>query len=362
MTILVLSANYPNNNGERTLAYIHTRNVYYSQNGTDVVVLNFATKENYEIDEIPVITLKTYQDSQEKYDVLVCHAPNLRNHYRFLKKYGNNFKHFVFFFHGHEVLRINSVYSKPYSYMRSSKIKAFLQECYDTLKLFVWRHYFPKVIDKSQFVFVSEWMLDEFEKWIGIKREQFGQRWHIIYNAAGAPFIKGTYVKSDDKRYDFVTIRNNIDGSKYCVDYVNDLAKVNPDKNFLLVGTGHYFEHYEKADNLEWKNTALNHNEIVSLLDQCKFALMPTRTDAQGVMACEMLTYGIPVITSDIPVCKYVFSEQKNVFFISLKNLEQLDGICDEYNNIKISKCTKFNNEVTCGEEIILIKSLVSSI
>ena len=43
---------------------------------------------------------------------------------------------------------------------------------------------------------------------------------------------------------------------------------------------------------------------------------MPTRLDAQGVMACELASFGMPLITSDIGICRDVFSSFKNVRYI----------------------------------------------
>ena len=95
--ILVLVANYPTSSSV-SLMYVHVRNKYYLQQGMDVTVLNFKTDENYEIDGIKVISLKSYENSSERYDTLILHAVNLRNHYRFLRQYEKRFAHLVFFF------------------------------------------------------------------------------------------------------------------------------------------------------------------------------------------------------------------------------------------------------------------------
>ena len=44
---------------------------------------------------------------------------------------------------------------------------------------------------------------------------------------------KAMPVCSDDipKKYDYITIRGNLDGSKYGVDIVNNIAKANPKRN-----------------------------------------------------------------------------------------------------------------------------------
>ena len=61
------------------------------------------------------------------------------------------------------------------------------------------------------------------------------------------------------------------------------------------------------------------------------------RADAQGVMACEMATFGIPLITSNIDVCKEVFEGFENVAFID-NNDENTDikSIFKKIQNIKI--------------------------
>lgn len=52
------------------------------------------------------------------------------------------------------------------------------------------------------------------------------------------------------------------------------------------------------------------------MLNSYKYALMPTRLDAQGVMMCEMAVYGIPTIVSDIAVCHEMLDSYPNVLFI----------------------------------------------
>ena len=75
MTLLVLVADYPNNDGGVALMYTHVRNKYYVENGLDVTVLNFRAKEDYVIDGVKVISLKSYKNSDnKKYDILSLYA------------------------------------------------------------------------------------------------------------------------------------------------------------------------------------------------------------------------------------------------------------------------------------------------
>lgn len=359
-SILVAVENYPNNNGGVALMYVHTRNKAYASNGIDVTVLNFHSGENYEYDGIRVISLNTYLSEIKKYDILVCHAANLRHHYLFLRKHGGEFEKFVFFFHGHEVLKIHKTYSKPYSYVQNSKLKILAQNIYDDFKLYVWRKYYLSVKNKSKFVFVSKWMLDEFLKWTKIPYDSIKDNCEITYNCIGKTFEETSYDFKCEKEYDFITIRSYLDGSKYCADVVNRLAFANPNMKFLIVGKGNFFNHFDKAPNLTWLNQTMNHTEIIDYMQKSKCALMPTRTDAQGLMMCEMASTGMPLITSDIPVCHEVFDDFENVALINndlvdVNLAEVVDGLqC----GLPYPKNSKYYSAKTSQHEVDIIKAL----
>lgn len=318
MKILELVAGYPDLNGGKASSFVHTRNIYYLKKGIQPVVLNFRATEDYEIDGVPVIRLMTYQEKyqSEKFAILASHASNLREHYRFLKKNEKNFPHIVFFFHGHEVLRINECYPKPYSYMKGKSLQRLLiQDIYDTMKFYLWKKEFQYLSQKAAFVFVSEWMKDRFFYYLKMRPENICNHDHVIYNCIGNVFEDEKYCPKNIQ-YDFVTIRANLDGSKYGIDIVNQLAKNNPQFSFLVVGKGNFFQKELKANNLIWMNETLDHGSIVKLLNQCRCVLMPTRLDAQGLMVCEMATFGIPTITSEIPVCHEICDAFDNVELI----------------------------------------------
>ena len=297
----------------------------------------------------------------EKFDVLVCHAPNIKNHYIFLKKYGKKYSKFMFVFHGHEVLNINKVYSKPYDYVNeTSWIKKGIQEIYDIIKLKIWNIYYKKVAYKSQFMFVSEWMCQEFLKWTKIPFNVIENRYSITYNCVGKQFEEISYDINTSKEYDFITIRAYLDGSKYCIDLVCKLALENPECKFLVIGKGEYFKYNKCPKNLTWIDKHLSHNEIISYMNKASVALMPTRTDAQGLMMCEMATYGIPLITSDIEVCKEVFEGFKNIYMMNNEKELNLKKIKEYlYNNYCNEKNQRYYNSHTSGKEIRILKEMI---
>lgn len=361
MKILVLAETYPMPDGKVCPMYIHMRNRYYADQGADVTVLNFRAQNAAEYDGIKVITLDDYKNHHktEVYDFLVLHAANIKHHYRFLKKYGRNFPHFVFVFHGHEVLRKSTVYPPLFPWKKQKNALAVTaRNLYDTFKLNTWRKLFENdaFLNKTDAIFVSQWMLDEFLKNTGVKRERIGKHAHVIYNGVGKVFVEHEYVPQEEN-YDFVTIRRNIDGEKYCVDVVNALAEKNPQYKFLVVGRGQLFSHVKKADNLVWQDRNLYHNEMFDVLNQCRYALMPTKTDAQGLMMCEMATFGIPVVTSDIPVCHEVLDDFDNVAFISNTGVDDLAPVVDRLEPARVApvRNDKFLDYNTSGKEYELL-------
>lgn len=340
MRILVLAENYTTPDGLVSLHYIHSRNKWYVDEGINVSVLSFKAKYDYEIDGVKVYTLKSYKEKlySNNYDLVLLHAPNLKHHLIFIKKYENRFKNIVFYFHGHEVLRTSKIYPTPYKFTKKQHIiRKLAREIYDIIKLLVWRNQIPKLIQKSQFIFVSNWMYNMFLRFVKINPGLIEDRRHIIYNCIGKEFEKATYDTQIKKKYDFITIRNNLDGSKYGIDIVCRVAESNPSYKFCIVGKGNYFRYNKKPENVEWIDKNLTHEEIIDFLNKSRCALLPTRADAQGVMACEIATFGIPLITSNIDVCKEVFEGFENVAFID--NEEEsinIEPIFMKLQNIKI--------------------------
>ncbi|MDR2267578.1 MAG: glycosyltransferase [Christensenellaceae bacterium] len=363
MRVLVLVADYPSAN-KIPLMYVHVRNKYYIQDGIDVVVLNFRAKADYVLDGISVITLSTFKRNikTSNYDLAISHAANIRNHYRFLKMYNSHFPRLLFFFHGHEILKLNVVYPKPYAYMpRNSKVGALFISAYDTFKLYAWRKYFNKLLVKSFFVFVSNYIFREFNRFVKPIKPLQPDQYAIIYNCIGRVFESLQYTPQSTLKYDFVTIRSYLDQSTYAVDTIINTAFKYPNYKFCLVGCGRFFDYYQKPDNVEFLDCYLTHDQIVELLNHSRCALMPTRHDTQGLLACEMATFGIPLITSDIPVCIEVFSEFKNVFLAKTVdnavelNEDALNALCD---GTPYRKCDKYFARNTVKGEIDIIKNM----
>lgn len=358
--VLVIAQNYPNLEGGISLQYIHSRNKWYVQNGIHVSVVSFEAKKDYVIEGVYVYTYRTYKKkiASQYFDVLISHAPNLKRHFLFLLRYQHKFENIVLFVHGHEVLIRSREYPKTYSYMKTKP--KVLNDVYDRFKVAIWKRYFRCIAPKAKFVFVSKWMYNKFMEYVKIDEKIIGNKKQIIYNCVGEVFEKGSYKKESPKKYDFITIRGNIDTSKFGIDIVNRIATNNPKYRFCIVGKGKFFTYNRKPDNLDWIENNLSHNEIIELLDSSNCALMLTRTDAQGLMACEMATYGIPLITSDIEVCKEIFDTFENVAFINNDRKDiDIESVFMKLKNQESTKNKKYFSINTIGKEIELLNKIV---
>lgn len=363
MKLLILTAFYPIPGGTHERMFVHVRNRYYQENGAKVTVLNFASQTDYTIDGIKVISLGTYENSNEEYDIAVSHSANVRNHYCFLKKYEVRFKHLVFFFHGHEVLYLTKDYPKPFSYTPESKLtKLIIQRSYDEFKIRLWKKYYKELAFKSEFIYVSNWIFNRFQMNTGITPEELYNHCHVINNSIGEAFEKMSYSITTPKKYDYITIRSNMDGSKYCVDLVVQLAKENPKARFLLIGKGQFFSYNQKPDNVEWINGTLNHDEMLNYLNSSKCSILLTREDTQGVMTCEIAAFGMPVITSDIDVCREIFNKISNVAMISNdgKNIPLEDIYGGLAKGLPYQKCDRYFAKQTIQKEMNLFYKVIN--
>lgn len=362
MNILIISQDYPTESKKYAMSYVHTRNEYY-KNQINLDVLSFSTAENYSYNEINVLNLKSAVKNIEagKYSILISHAPNVKNHVIFINKYKSLFKKIVLFIHGHEVLKLNKYYPEEYPFVKNKK-KMLLQNIYDFTKLKVLKILIKKLIKEKKLymIFVSEWMMQEALKNLGITEKEISNIHSIINNATNKIFIENRYkFDEENKLGDFITIRP-LDQSKYGVDIVVEFAKQNPKNSFHIYGEGDYFKYNKKPNNVSVFNNFIQQQSIPNLLNQYKFALMPTRLDSQGVMNCEMATYGIPLVTSDIQICREMLSNFSNVYFISNDNLDSnwnFLNVVSIDTNPEIN--TEFGFENTVLKEIQLLQKII---
>lgn len=360
--LLILTADYPSDDNKYAMSYVHSRNLIY-KNHFEMDVLNFKADKDYIYEDINVITLSTYVEKvkNDNYDLLISHAPNLKNHVRFINRYSSFFENIIYIIHGHEVLPLNKYYPKSY-FFNSKKFKKMMQYLYDCLKLNILSSHFNSLnkSNKVNYFFVSLWMKEHFIKNIKINSDYIMRNSKIIHNAANEVFISNKYqFDIEEKLADFISIRP-FDQSKYALDIILKFAIRNPLKTFHIYGKGDYFKHNDIPGNVKVINDFIEQKSIPFLLNKYTCALMPTRLDSQGVMVCEIATYGMPCITSDLSICREMLSEFPNVEYISNVDYSTYEEF--SINEILFNQKElpdRFHNRNTVNKEINFIKSLV---
>jgi hypothetical protein len=363
MNILILTEDYPSDKNIYALAYIHSRNIEYLEGGNKVDVISFEAITKYKFEKINVFDESSYKNFNNV-DIIISHAPNIKNHFRFLIKKSIQNIPLVFFFHGHEVMNTSKYYPKAYRFNKISIFKKNVQKVYDPLKLKILKFCLLKMIQKREisFIFVSSWMKNMANKSLSLNgkdKDLLDRHSYVVNNGVNDIFLKNTYTQNDKLEADFITIRP-FDNSKYGVDIVYNLAKNNPNYSFHIYGEGNFFNHVKHLKNLQVFHHYIHQKDIPDYLNKYKCALMPTRLDAQGVMMCEIAEYGMPLITSDIPICREMLGGFSNVSFVS-NNLNAIE-ISKFIPPSSQEKVIKFNIKYLIQEELDIFNKLVAGV
>lgn len=322
MKILVLCERYSSKGDVYRMAWAHTRNREYLKQGCSVDVLNFNAKQDYCYQGIQVYTQKSIGYDVLNYDLVISHAPNIKNHYFYLLK--AKFKKIIFFFHGHEVLYMEKDYPKPYFYKTTNWFNRFSKNTYDWIKIKLIKRLIHRVIGaKSHLIFVSEWMKDQYEKNIGLKLSS--SQYSCIPNPVWHDFVKCRHkAPVTNNKLKVITLRK-LDESKYAVDLVVRIAKQNPDVEFHIYGKGEFFKYFDKPDNVTHTPQLVEQDKLADFFNKYHLALLPTRYDAQGVLGCEAATYGMPVISSNIQVVQEMLGRFPHVYLMDNNSPEDID-------------------------------------
>ncbi len=318
MHVLILVQSYPSATDPYHQAYVHARVLYYLQQGWTIDVLSFACRQAYVHEGVTVWPETFLQERKTVYDVWISHAPNLRNHLRLILRFPQQWKRLVWVIHGHEVLIKQKYYPAPYPWDdRVAWYHPLLHDMYDHLKVRILKICLRNWLQQQriQLIFVSEWMRTAFLDCVSLEPHWLAQQSSVIPNPVHPLFLASFWTKPVQPRADFVTIRP-LDEPKYAVDIVYALALKNPELRFDVYGKGRFFSHYPSLPNLNWYDRFCVQEELPELLSQYSAALMPTRLDAQGVMVCEMASLGMPVLTSDLPICREMLSQFPRVDFL----------------------------------------------
>lgn len=321
--IFILCQDYPSDSNKYAMAFVHPRVKGYIEAGLQASVISFTACHDYTYDEVTVYTVKTGLNKIKKKPqiILIAHAPNIKKHLPFIYRVWRHIHRLIVFFHGHEILSTKDYYPKPYIFNGKSNNEYIKLKVYDYIKLPIMKFFLKRFLasNKCDLIFVSQWMLQAGSNSLGIKFTEFPNIY--VINNSISPYIREGGYSYKNMKGDFITIRP-LDQSKYAIDLVVGFAQKHPSYSFHIYGKGDYFKYNDKPNNVFIYNDFLSPKDIPGILDSYKYALMPTRLDAQGVMMCEMATYGIPTIVSDISVCHEMLDGYENVQFVSNDNFD----------------------------------------
>ena len=355
MNILILAENYPHPSHPETQAFIHSRNVFYKMQGLEFMVISFRTAEPYVIDGIKVYP-PSWIKSLEAVDLCISHAPNLRNHFRFLKKNLFKIKQVLLIFHGYEALYTKDRSVAPNRILSKQFARYVANTLYDLAKLPLLKRAIKNL--KSQkpvhSIVVSESLLQDMKVDMSCT-EEFFKPFNIINNPINSIFNEKSYKYLGDE--DIVCIRS-LDDKKYGADLFVELARKNPQRRFHLYGKGSSFDGIVLPKNLKIIKKFFRAEEISELLNKYKVGVLFTRWDSQGILACEFAAYGIPLMTSDLPICREMLKDYPNVVYVPNDlnfDLEQ------ELLKIKPAeqKVVRFTYRETTQKELNLIQELL---
>ncbi len=366
MTVLILVEAYPSIENLYTMAFVHSRCLMYNKMNINIEILSFSAKKNYTFEGISIYTEKDYVIATRNVDLIISHAPNLKNHIRLLLT--KNYRNYplIIFFHGHEIMETNKYYPKAFKFDLTNRSKRLISLIYDPIKLLIIKKFLLHRLKQNniKLVFVSAWMMKVAFASMKLKyndRSRLKKISSVIFNGVNNVFLTKKYHFNIKNKADFITIRP-FDDSKYGIDIVYKIAQDNPEYSFHVYGKGDFFNNVNALPNLKIFNKFILQNEIPDLLNKYKYALMPTRLDAQGVMMCEIATFGMPLVTSDIEICREMLKEFKNVSFIS-NNLNKKISIDSSIvhlkeNNLLSLNNEKFNGYILAKKEVDLIIDL----
>src|SRR5690554_3176666 len=350
--ILVLCSGYPSVDNPYNCTWAHTRNRYYVLSGLVVHVFRMDEPDCYSLDGVEVVSYKKMKNNlaSGRYDLVLSHSPNIRKHIPILSKVKDI--NIVLFIHGSESMAIERDYPEPYFYMRTPFYKKFARICYDELKFKVLSRFIRDNKKRVTLVFVSDWMRGVFERNV-LNPVQDDVSYEVINNSLNERFLIDGFNPNADKVGDFITLRR-LDFSKFAIDLVVEFANANPGYKFDVYGRGRYFKFNDKPDNVRLYDKHIQQDEIPALLNEYRCALMPTRCDAQGVMACEIASFGMPLVTSDIAVNREMFSGFSNVILWDNDNFGKKieSGFFDITD---FPRCDRFSHEKTLFRELKLI-------
>jgi glycosyltransferase involved in cell wall biosynthesis len=244
----------------------------------------------------------------------------MRNKYDLIHSQGFSSAFYVslcnIFFRIPHILTMHGVLEKKYFHGKFAKIKRLIFE--KIIKNVTVFHAVEKIIKNvTAFHAVSTDILNHFQSEFP-RVKNSGVRWEVIRNGipserffkeqtgAGYELRKRLQIKEDVFLFGYFGRFMPEKGFGYIIKAVRNLkdtGRHSGDFIVLAVGSGDYESKYKKDVEKSQLNEIFHFlpfsPNVDELIKGCDAVLMPSLAEAYGLLACEVLTAGIPIIVSD---------------------------------------------------------------
>jgi glycosyltransferase involved in cell wall biosynthesis/SAM-dependent methyltransferase len=306
--VLVLTKQYPTYSDLYKYGFLHSRIRAYQAAGAFADVCKIRAVEENGFDEFENVDVAAVDESalsstlgSGQYTHLFIHVLDRRT-WRLIQPYLNKVK-VVIWAHGAEVQLWQR---RHYEFEGMTHDAIEREKKLSNQRLALWKEVVSRAGQNLHFVFVSRFLLKQFEEDFGLRLPQTNVS--IIHNYIDA--AKFTFEeKAKEKRGSMLSIRPYA-GRTYANDLtvaaIVELSKrpVFRHLKFTLIGSGPLFSETTAPvagfENVELRNQFLRHEEIAEVHRNHGVFLSPTRMDSQGVSRDEAMASGLVPITTRV--------------------------------------------------------------
>jgi glycosyltransferase involved in cell wall biosynthesis len=336
--IVLLIENYPSPENLYSAVFAHVRVKKYIELSYDVLVItNFTeNKSDYVYEGVKVVSSGKYENivniiDHFSPDIVLIHflSINLMNHVVKIRKYS-----YLVWIHGYEAMGwYRRLYNLEFSlnYVNST-IRSNIAQLWSLRKII-------KASNSSKinlrFVFVSNWIKKITETDCCIKVHKS----YVISNPIDNEVFSAHSKKGIEKN---ILIIRPFDRKKYATDLMIETIKILSKKKgfdelkFTVFGKGSDTSNLKKMSlvypNIIVENSFLSHEQIAELHRTHAVFFALTRQDTQGVSACEAMSSGLVVVTSNNSAVPEFIKHRKTGLLTNNKPLdvaEQIEWLID---------------------------------
>ncbi|WP_432772989.1 glycosyltransferase [Francisella salimarina] len=305
---LVLTKQYPSYDDIYKYGFLHSRVRAYRQSGmlVDIFRINNQPQSPYrEFENSDVVTgdAKLLEDTLAtgQYDHVLVHLVD-KQMWQVLEKYIDKIR-VTIWVHGAE---IQVWQQRDFDLVGLPKEEFERQKRLSNNRVAFWKNLLSKNYQNLHYVFVSKWLLESSEQYIGQKFPR--EKVSVVHNNVDENTFD--YVeKTVTDRLKIMSIRpyaKKVYANDLTVKAILILSKKSffNDLEFTIVGDGDLWEEtvapLKQFDNVKLVNKFLQHRDIASLHKQNGVILVPTRMDTQGVSRDEAMSSGLVPITTNV--------------------------------------------------------------